>query len=79
MGDIPGKEDALPWKETSRVDQRKEFIDAVLAEEGSMRELCQRFGKVSAGIEREGALIRAPGHCGRKGGAMGEIDQNSKP
>jgi transposase InsO family protein len=40
---VAGEVFALPWKETSPVKQRKEFIDACIAEEGSMAELCRRF------------------------------------
>jgi transposase InsO family protein len=34
----------LAWKETSPVKQRKEFVEACMAKEGSMSELCRRFG-----------------------------------
>jgi putative transposase len=34
----------LPWKETSSVKQRKQFIDEYMTDEHSVAELCRRFG-----------------------------------
>jgi transposase InsO family protein len=34
----------MPWKNSSVVTERKNFIEAVLAREGSFRALCARFG-----------------------------------
>ena len=34
----------MPWKETSPVKQRKEFIDAYRAKDASISGLCRRFG-----------------------------------
>jgi transposase len=35
---------ALPWKETSPVKQRKEFVEACAVDGANMSELCRRFG-----------------------------------
>ena len=44
MGDSTGEEVALPWKETSPVKQRKEFVEACARDGANMSELCRRFG-----------------------------------
>jgi transposase-like protein len=40
---VTGKEDSLPWKDTSPLQQRKAFIDEYLKKEHSVSELCRRF------------------------------------
>jgi putative transposase len=39
-----GKEDALPWKDTSPMSERQKFIDDYLTGEFSVTELCRRYG-----------------------------------
>jgi transposase len=41
---VAGEEVALPWKETSPVKQRKEFVEACAVDGANMSELCRRFG-----------------------------------
>jgi putative transposase len=41
---LSGKEDALPWKESSPVTERERFIDEYMRKEHSVAELCRRFG-----------------------------------
>jgi len=42
---LHGKEvTTLPWQETSPVKERLKFLEACIAEEDSMTELCRRFG-----------------------------------
>jgi len=42
--DHAGKEETLPWKETSPVTERKRFIDEYLTGEFTVTELCRRYG-----------------------------------
>ena len=34
----------MPWKETSVLEQRRAFIEDVLAGRGSVRALCEKYG-----------------------------------
>jgi transposase InsO family protein/transposase-like protein len=39
-----GKEPIMPWKESTVLDQRREFINLALSEDANIRFLCRRFG-----------------------------------
>ena len=60
---VTGKDDSLPWKDTSPMQQRKAFIDEYLKKEHSVSELCRRF-EVS---RKTAALEPARDHRGAGG------------
>jgi transposase InsO family protein len=39
-----GKEPIMPWKESTVLDQRREFVNLALSEDANIRFLCRRFG-----------------------------------